>query len=80
MVMTKGTITWLPIEDIPKDGKWYLIYGLWDDAELVKWVQGEEMWYCKGLALSDFEMTNEDMLRDVTHFAYINPPEVQDGK
>jgi len=76
MIEHKGTITWLPIKDAPRDGTLILVAGKaktgsyynspdnksWDFV-YSKWENGK------------FILTG---CMNPTHFAYINPPEVKE--
>lgn len=67
--MSKGTITWLPIEDVPKDGT-YVLAIEYPDMSMVYMVQNinDGDWY----DMHNDYMDNEP---EFTHFAYINSPE-----
>lgn len=80
--MNEGTITWLPIEDAPRDGKPILIqyrYSLFKKYDRVSyciafWHPEHSKWIITPQPIPEVIIPESDMLC----FAYINPPEVHD--
>lgn len=69
----KGTITWLPIEDAPKEKATML------HTELLLYEEGyyPEMGYFVGYRGESWYSSKGHRKMKPTHFAYINAPEVK---
>ena len=70
----KGTITWLPIEDAPKDEDEtpILVRTRHGESAIVYWSIEDEGWFYSIIDVGAFDSAV------ITHFAYINPPEDSD--